>query len=102
MTAGAQGYAVLAKELVERYESIRFIDKHRAVMHLIPQDPSHILDIGAGSGADAAWLSDRGRTVVAVEPTRELRIAAMELHPSPLIEWLDDSLPDLIPFLFHK
>lgn len=95
MTAGAQGHAETAKELVERYESIRFIDKHRAVMHLIPQGPSRILDIGAGSGADAAWLSDRGHTVMAVEPTRELRIAAMELHSSPLIEWLDDSLPDL-------
>jgi len=31
----------------------------------------------------------------AVEPTAELRTRAAELHPSPRIEWLDDSLPAL-------
>jgi hypothetical protein len=36
-----------------------------------------------------------GHRVVAVEPTDELRTPAMALHPSPLIEWLNDSLPDL-------
>jgi hypothetical protein len=36
-----------------------------------------------------------GHSVVAVEPTEELRRGAMLLHPSPMIEWLDDSLPDL-------
>jgi hypothetical protein len=33
--------------------------------------------------------------VVAVEPTDAMRIPAMALHPSPAIEWLNDSLPDL-------
>jgi 2-polyprenyl-3-methyl-5-hydroxy-6-metoxy-1,4-benzoquinol methylase len=33
--------------------------------------------------------------VVAVEPTEAMRIPAMALHPSPQIEWLNDSLPDL-------
>jgi hypothetical protein len=37
--------------------------------------------------------------VVAVEPTEEMRRGAMALHPSPLIEWLDDSLPDLATVL---
>jgi hypothetical protein len=36
-----------------------------------------------------------GHRVVAVEPTDELRTGAMALHPSPRIEWIDDSLPDL-------
>jgi hypothetical protein len=36
-----------------------------------------------------------GHRVVAVEPTDALRLPAMALHPSPLIEWLDDSLPEL-------
>src|SRR5258706_12010836 len=36
-----------------------------------------------------------GHRVVAAEPTEEMRCGAMALHPSPLIEWLDDSLPDL-------
>jgi hypothetical protein len=36
-----------------------------------------------------------GHSVVAVEPTAELRIRVAALHPSPRIEWLDDSLPEL-------
>jgi 2-polyprenyl-3-methyl-5-hydroxy-6-metoxy-1,4-benzoquinol methylase len=36
-----------------------------------------------------------GHHVVAVEPTDAPRTAAMALHPSPRIEWLDDNLPDL-------
>jgi hypothetical protein len=32
---------------------------------------------------------------MAVEPTAEMRLPAMALHPSPRIEWLNDSLPDL-------
>jgi hypothetical protein len=36
-----------------------------------------------------------GHRVVAVEPTAEMRLRAAELHPSPLIEWVDDGLPEL-------
>src|SRR6202035_5424781 len=82
-----------------RYESISFAETHRSVMHLIPNDPSHVLDIGAGTGRDAAGFAELGHRVVAVEPTEEMRRGAMALHPSPLIEWLDDSLPDLATVL---
>jgi SAM-dependent methyltransferase len=53
------------------------------------------VDIGAGTGRDAAALAAKGHEVVAVEPTHELRRPGMTLHPSSRIEWLDDSLPDL-------
>lgn len=36
-----------------------------------------------------------GHSVTAVEPTPELRLRAKVLDPSPQIQWLDDSLPDL-------
>ena len=36
-----------------------------------------------------------GHAVVAIEPTAELRLRAARIHPSPRIEWQDDSLPDL-------
>ena len=49
----------------------------------------------AGTGRDAAHLAAIGHRVVAVEPTAELRRAAMALHPSPRIDWVDDNLPDL-------
>jgi SAM-dependent methyltransferase len=37
--------------------------------------------------------------VLAVEPTAALRIGAMARHPSPRIEWVDDSLPELATVL---
>ena len=50
---------------------------------------------GVPTRAVAAWLAQRGYEVVAVEPTDELRRRALLLHPSPSIEWVDDSLPKL-------
>jgi len=93
--SGTENYAEEAPELLERYESISFADQHRFVMHLIPTAPSRVLDIGAGTGRDAAGFAALGHSVVAIEPTEELRRGAMLLHPSPMIEWIDDSLPDL-------
>jgi SAM-dependent methyltransferase len=93
--SGTEGYAEQAATLVEQYESIRFTDLHREVFHLIPPIPSYVLDIGAGTGRDAAGFAAMGYRVVAVEPTAGLRTRAAALHPSPRIEWVDDSLPDL-------
>ncbi|MGE0699155.1 MAG: class I SAM-dependent methyltransferase [Hyphomicrobiaceae bacterium] len=92
---GTQGYAEAAALLLARYEAVSFEEVHGQVMHLIPQSPSIILDVGAGSGRDAAFLAGAGHRVVAVEPTDELRIPASQLHPSPSIEWIDDALPEL-------
>jgi SAM-dependent methyltransferase len=93
--SGTEGYADEAEELFRLYESIPAADAHRAVLHLIPALPAGVLDIGSGTGRDAAWLASLGHRVVAVEPTSAMRIPAMALHPSSRIEWLDDSLPDL-------
>ena len=95
MIRGTQAYAAQANELARRYEAIAFVDKHQAVLHLLPDAPAAVLDIGAGTGADAAWLAERGHLVVAVEPTGEFRARGMALHPSPSIEWIDDHLPTL-------
>ncbi len=93
--SGTEGYAEEADALVGRYEGLRFADVHRQVLHLIPAAPCRALDIGSGTGRDAAALAAMGHAVVAVEPTAELRARAAALHPSPRIEWLDDGLPDL-------
>ena len=93
--SGTEGYADEAEELFRLYESIPAADAHRAALHLIPASPASVLDIGSGTGRDAAWFADLGHRVVAVEPTGAMRIPAMALHPSTQIEWLDDSLPDL-------
>lgn len=92
---GTQGYAEQAATLIPQYESISFAEHHRFEMHLLPTVPSSILDVGAGTGVDAAWFAARGHRVVAVEPTMEFRAAAMERHRSASIEWVDDALPEL-------
>jgi SAM-dependent methyltransferase len=68
---------------------------HGPVLHLLPTVPSDVLDIGAGTGRDAAALAGMGHRVVAVEPTVALRDRAALLHPSPRIEWIEDYLPRL-------
>lgn len=67
--SGTENYADEAPELLKRYESISFADAHAPVLQLIPPAPCHALDIGAGTGRDAAGLAALGHSVVAVEPT---------------------------------
>jgi protein-L-isoaspartate O-methyltransferase len=92
---GTKGYADQAEQLFDRYNKLSFNEVHAAVLDLIPRSPAQILDIGAGAGNDAACFADMGHRVVAVEPTDELRIRAIRHHKSPLIDWIDDGLPDL-------
>ncbi|TWA85468.1 methyltransferase family protein [Azospirillum brasilense] len=93
--SGRNGYGENATALTEQYESVAFADVHRDVLHLFPSRPSRVLDIGAGTGRDAAALSRLGHDVTAVEPTPELRSAGMRIHAATPIHWLDDSLPEL-------
>jgi SAM-dependent methyltransferase len=93
--SGTEGYAEEAEALIAQYERHSFAVVHRGVLHLIPTTPGRVLDIGSGTGRDAAAFAAMGHDVVAVEPTAELRTRAEALHPSPRIEWLDDSLPNL-------
>lgn len=94
--SGTEGYAETADALVTQYESIGFEDVHRDMLRLIPASPCRALDIGAGTGRDAAALARRGHSVTAVEPTAELRAHGQRLHRDAAIEWIDDSLPDLV------
>ncbi|MGW2161924.1 class I SAM-dependent methyltransferase [Nonomuraea sp. NPDC001699] len=89
------GYSEAAETLAEQYESVTFAEVHREVLHLFPVQPSQVLDIGAGSGRDAAALAALGHTVVAAEPTAELRALGEALHADQDLEWIDDALPDL-------
>ena len=96
MIEGTQGYGDNAPALAEQYESITFADVHHEVMHLFPSAPARVLDVGAGSGRDAAALAMLGHRVVAVEPTDALRQEGLRLHGEMPIEWIDDHLPDLL------
>lgn len=93
--SGTQGYAADAERLIDLYESLSFDDLHADVVHLLPAQPADILDIGAGTGRDAAALAARGHRVVAAEPLDEFRLAAQRLHAGAAIEWIADGLPHL-------
>ena len=56
--SGTENYAEEAPELLKRYERIPFADAQRSVMHLIPKQPCRVLDIGAGTGRDAAGFRE--------------------------------------------
>jgi len=92
---GTAGYGANAAALATQYESLRFADVHREVLHLFPPPPARVLDIGAGAGRDAAALAALGHRVVAVEPTAELRAEGLRRHAALPIEWVDDHLPGL-------
>jgi len=92
---GAAGYGANAPALAAQYESIRFAEVYRGLLHLFPEQPCTVLDIGAGSGRDAAELTRRGHQVVAVEPTAGLRKEGQRLHGALAMEWVDDHLPTL-------
>lgn len=92
--SGTEGYGETAAERVKQYESLAFAHVHRDIFHLFPTPPSRVIDIGAGTGRDAAGFADLGHAVTAVEPTPELRSEAQRLHQQP-ITWIDDSLPEL-------
>ena len=93
MVSGTRGYVENSASLIERYEELAFPFKHEAVMHLLPMSPVSTLDVGAGTGADAKWLAEQGHRVVAVEPTAAFREFGAANHSSPLITWVNDSLP---------
>ena len=90
-----RGYAEDAPELVDRFESLSTEAILAPVRDLLPSSPCRILDVGAGTGRDAAWFARQGHEVVAVEPVAGLRSAGLERHRSAGLVWIDDRLPDL-------
>ncbi|MEV7927166.1 class I SAM-dependent methyltransferase [Kitasatospora sp. NPDC088779] len=89
------GYAEAAEELAVQYESVTFAEVHADLLHSYPPPPAAVLDVGAGTGRDAAALAALGHPVVAVEPTAELRSVAERLHVGSGVRWVADALPEL-------
>ena len=94
-TIGWTAYDQASESYFETYESLRFGTTHRAFLKFLPAPGSECLDIGSGSGRDAAALAKRGYAVTAVEPSAGLRKLASARHTHPHIDWLDDALPKL-------
>lgn len=90
---GYEGEA--GRQLAVRYETVDPAELHRPLAAHLPPAPAAILDVGAGSGRDAAWFAERGYTVLAVEPSATMREEGRRRHPEPRVTWLADSLPGL-------
>jgi protein-L-isoaspartate O-methyltransferase len=95
MSDAIRWYDANAEDVSRRYESVAAETVHGWLVDLLPTAPALVLDIGAGSGRDAAWLASRGLEVVALEPSGAMRAEAQRLHPSPSIRWISDALPSI-------
>jgi SAM-dependent methyltransferase len=86
-----------ADMLAERYEAVLSERMLAEVLPVIPAGSAGrlALDVGAGTGRDAAWLSSLGYEVVAAEPAAGMRRISAEKHGSRGIRWMSDALPSL-------
>jgi len=62
---------------------------------LLPAGPFKLLDVGAGSGRDAAHYAALGHAVTAVEPAKALCAIGQQNTQGLNVRWLADALPDL-------
>jgi SAM-dependent methyltransferase len=92
-------YDANAENVSARYEEAAAGDLYGWLLDLLPATPAATLDVGAGSGRDAAWLANKGYDVVAVEPSARMRDAAARFNPESRVRWINDSLPALSPIL---
>ena len=86
-----QFYKDNAAALQQRYGQVDAATLYAPLMEWLPAAPARVLDIGAGTGRDALWLTQLGHTVTAVDPVPELRRAALPAE----ITWIEDALPGL-------
>jgi SAM-dependent methyltransferase len=87
-------YGLGAAEFGTRWEALSAPLIWAPIRDLLVLKPGGLaLDIGAGSGRDAAWLASLGLNVVAAEPAEGMRGEGLALHPE--LRWVDDRLPEL-------
>ncbi|THD34469.1 MAG: class I SAM-dependent methyltransferase [Sphingomonas sp.] len=89
-------YDAHARELADGYEGLDAEKTHpRLFAMLRGVRGARILDVGAGTGRDAAALAALGHHVTAVDPSAKMLRLARALHPDLDIRWLIDAMPAL-------
>lgn len=95
-TAAAESYYEGRSEiLLRKYEQVGFEAVHADLLPLIGDKTGNALDVGCGSGRDAAWLARHGWRVTAVDPSAAMLDGARQIHRGELIRWMRDGLPKL-------
>lgn len=86
-----------ATALADGYESVSFENAYPYLAKTLgaATRPFDVLDVGAGTGRDAAWIADRGHNMVAAEPSKSMLAVAQNLHAGSNVTWLEDRLPKL-------
>lgn len=85
-----------ADALAAQYNQLDRQKVHADLLANLPAGEGlRVLDIGAGSGADANMFASLGYQVVATEPAEKLREIGIKTFPSKNIEWNADVLPQL-------
>lgn len=85
-------YRIRSAEVVRRYESADMSELHDHLLRHLPPNGS-ILEIGCGSGRDAAFMVSKGFDVTATDASAEMVREATRAHPE-LEDWLScESLP---------
>jgi cyclopropane fatty-acyl-phospholipid synthase-like methyltransferase len=97
MTLAIDYFNTRAEALFAQYTGIDRRKVHADLLPLLPQTGGlNVLDIGAGSGIDAALFASLGHNVVATEPAEQLRSLAMKTFTDKNIIWNSDVLPELV------
>jgi SAM-dependent methyltransferase len=89
-----QWYDDHVDDVAPLYEKAAPEQLHRWFSDLLPP-LGLVIDVGAGTGRDAAWFASKGLEVVAVEPSAGMRAEANARRPDSNIEWVDDRMPSL-------
>ena len=95
MTERGGWYETHAAEAAARYESVAAEQINAWLLDLLPKRRAVVLDVGAGSGRDSAWLTSLGHEVIATDPSAAMRAQARTWHPDLGVQYLPDRLPEL-------
>lgn len=92
----AAWYDTHAARLADGYEGLAAEETHPKLFALLKDSkPLRVLDVGAGTGRDAAALSALGHHVTAVDPSTKMLRLARSLHADRDVAWVADGLPTL-------
>lgn len=90
-------YEAEAARITDGYEGVDLTKTlSRVAAHLPPG--ARVLELGAGSGRDAAWFLDRGFDVTALDGSQAMADRAAKLHPELAGRLLVHRLPTPLPF----
>ncbi|WP_299784325.1 bifunctional 2-polyprenyl-6-hydroxyphenol methylase/3-demethylubiquinol 3-O-methyltransferase UbiG [uncultured Roseobacter sp.] len=98
-TPASAYYDQHALDLADSYEGISADAAHPGLANILKEGFADarvdILDVGAGTGRDSAWLALLGHRVVAAEPSSAMLQIARHAHKDSSIQWVRDALPGL-------